>query len=119
MHFAAAISIAAMSFVGMATAKAPSVSPTAIIVVENLRTDVNATLAVPLGQIFNDESALGAVSTLYLTASTAVPVDTVTCTPYLHANGTGDRGNSFTIGEPSRLDLNTVKVGSIVCEAEL
>ena len=117
MYFTAAtVSFAAMSFFGMATAQTPPGD--AIVTVENLRTHVNSTVPVPIGQVFSGDAALDAVSTLYLTGSTGVSIDTITCTPYLYADGTGDRGEPFSFGKPSRLDLNTVVVGSLVCDID-
>ncbi|KAH7311320.1 hypothetical protein B0I35DRAFT_437894 [Stachybotrys elegans] len=116
MHFfTTTLSFIILPLFGMASAQPPVGD--AIISVENRRTGVNSTVPVPIGPIFTGDAALSAVSTLYLTGSTGVPVDTVICTPFRNIDGTGNGGLPFTFGSPSFLSLNTVVVGSIVCQA--
>ncbi|KAK3109962.1 hypothetical protein LTR53_016229 [Teratosphaeriaceae sp. CCFEE 6253] len=74
----------------------------------------NTTITVPLNTTYSDP-ALDTVSSLYLTGATGSAVESITCTPYRYANGTGAGGLPFTYGAPSRLSTNTVQVGSIVC----
>ncbi len=76
----------------------------------------NTTITVPFTATYTNSSALDEVSTLYIVDSTGgIPLDSISCTPYLHADGTGDAGLAFTSHNPSELSTNTVQVGSIVC----
>jgi hypothetical protein len=77
----------------------------------------NTTITVPIGSIYSGDSALDAVSTLYLVGSTEGTTDGLHCTPYKSTDGTGDSGRPFDVNAPSYLSTNTVVVGSIVCEA--
>ncbi|KAI0539452.1 hypothetical protein GGR58DRAFT_464340 [Xylaria digitata] len=111
-----ATSFIVLSAVAIASA-APSypTTPIATVVVEtahgaayNDRT--NRTIAVPIGPVYVNEDALGAVSTLYLLGP-----DTATCTPYKAQDGTVNGGLPFSVGHPSLLSTNSVVVGSLVC----
>ncbi|KAF2725425.1 hypothetical protein K431DRAFT_280783 [Polychaeton citri CBS 116435] len=75
----------------------------------------NTTITVPIGVVYTNSSALDEVSYLFLTGAEGVPVDSITCTPYISANGTGSGGLPFNSTSPSYLSTNTVQVGSIVC----
>ena len=72
-------------------------------------------VTVPLTATYTNESVLDTVSTLHLVDSINSPLNSITCTPFRYANGTGDAGLAFTSGKPSFLSTNTVQVGSIVC----
>lgn len=74
----------------------------------------NTTISVPLNTTYTN-AALGEVSVLYLTSASGVPLDSITCTPHLYANGTGMAGLAFTSSSPADLSTNTVQVGSITC----
>ncbi|KAK4540143.1 hypothetical protein LTR36_009729 [Oleoguttula mirabilis] len=74
----------------------------------------NTTITVPLNMTYTN-AALNEVSNLYLTSASGVPLESITCTPHLYANGTGEAGLAFTSSEPSLLSTNTVQVGSITC----
>ncbi|KXT06798.1 hypothetical protein AC578_7111 [Pseudocercospora eumusae] len=76
----------------------------------------NNTIQVPLNTRYTNP-ALDTVSTLYLTASDGVPLDSITCTPYRNNNLTGAGGLPFTSSKPSFLSTNTVQVGSILCNS--
>lgn len=75
----------------------------------------NITVDIPLTATYTNRSALAEVSTLYLVDARGVPFDSVTCTPFRYANGSGDAGLPFNETSPSFLSTNTVEVGSIVC----
>ena len=76
----------------------------------------NITLRIPFTTTYSNHSALDAVSTLYLVGATnGTPIDSITCTPFKNADGTGDSGKAFDSTKPSFLSTNTVQVGSIVC----
>jgi hypothetical protein len=112
------IAMAAMSLFGMVAAQ--DSAGDAIIIVEDLRLGINTTLVVPIGPVFNNNQALETVSTLYLYDAIGIPSTAAAqCTPYLNADGTGNSGRPFKVGEPSRLSTNTVVVGSIVCRVLL
>ncbi|KAK3698892.1 hypothetical protein LTR37_016769 [Vermiconidia calcicola] len=70
-------------------------------------------VTVPLTATYTNESVLDTVSTLHLVDSINSPLNSITCTPFRYANGTGDAGLAFTSGKPSFLSTNTVQVGSI------
>ncbi|KAK5129586.1 hypothetical protein LTR08_003051 [Meristemomyces frigidus] len=74
----------------------------------------NTTITIPLNTTYTN-TALSEVSYLFLTSATGVPIESITCTPHLYANGTGDAGLPFTSDQPSLLSTNTVQVGSITC----
>lgn len=75
----------------------------------------NQTVTIPLTNTYVNHSALDAVSSLYLVGARGVPLDSVSCTPFKNANGTGKGGLTFDSTTPSLLSTNTVQVGSIVC----
>lgn len=93
-----------------------STLPTVEITVFDRHAWVNTTICGTIGTLITDAS-LDRVSELHLVAAEGVPVETVTCTPYLYADGTGRRGLPFFEGNPSLLSLNTVVVGSIYCSS--
>ncbi|KAF7194637.1 hypothetical protein HII31_04143 [Pseudocercospora fuligena] len=76
----------------------------------------NTTIEVPLNMRYTN-SALDTVSTLYLTGSDGVALDSITCTPYRYNNLTGAGGLPFTSATPSFLSTNTVQVGSLLCNS--
>ncbi|KAI7343975.1 hypothetical protein KC320_g9030 [Hortaea werneckii] len=76
----------------------------------------NTTITVPLGSLYTN-AALDEVSYLYLTGASDAVLESITCTPYRYANGTGEAGRPFTSSSPSLLSTNTVKVGSLTCVA--
>ncbi|EMC92529.1 hypothetical protein BAUCODRAFT_38597 [Baudoinia panamericana UAMH 10762] len=76
----------------------------------------NTTISVPLNSTYTNV-ALDEVSYLYLTGANGVPLESITCTPYRYANGTGNAGLPFTSSKPSLLSTNTVQVGSLICTA--
>ncbi|KAI0842195.1 hypothetical protein F5Y06DRAFT_259224 [Hypoxylon sp. FL0890] len=105
-----------IALAGSAVAAAPS----AIINVEashgGAGNDLtNNTITVPIDTTYTNPPVLDTVSTLYLIGATGVSSDSITCTPYKSADGTGDHGLPFTSKTPSFLSTNTVQVGSIVC----
>ncbi|KAI1418980.1 hypothetical protein F5Y12DRAFT_780286 [Xylaria sp. FL1777] len=111
-----ATSFALLSAAAIASA-APCTAapPTATVVVEtahgaayNDRT--NTTITVPIGPVYTNNTALNAVSTLYLLGP-----NTATCTPFKGQDGTVNGGLPFTVGHPSLLSTNSVVVGSLVC----
>lgn len=75
----------------------------------------NQTVTVPLNTPFRNDSALSAVSYLYLTGATGVPFDSVTCQAYQDADASEAGGDPFNSTTPALLSTNTVQVGSIVC----
>ncbi|KAH8891536.1 hypothetical protein GQ53DRAFT_841450 [Thozetella sp. PMI_491] len=76
----------------------------------------NATIQVPLtGLPYVNQTALNAVSTLYLTGAIDAPLENIVCIPWKAFDGTGTGGLPFTSSQPSRLSTNTVVVGSITC----
>ncbi|KAI0903519.1 hypothetical protein F4823DRAFT_568613 [Ustulina deusta] len=75
------------------------------------RRDTNATILVPVGELYRNRSALNEVSTLYLLDDEAV-----TCIPYISEIPTGPHGHPFTVGHPSVLSSDSaVIVGNILC----
>ncbi|KXT08091.1 hypothetical protein AC579_1467 [Pseudocercospora musae] len=76
----------------------------------------NNTIQVPLNTRYTNP-ALDTVSTLYLTASDGVALDSIICTPYRYNNLTGAGGLPFTSSTPSFLSTNTVQVGSLFCNS--
>ncbi|KAK5114591.1 hypothetical protein LTR85_010168 [Meristemomyces frigidus] len=74
----------------------------------------NTTITIPLNTTYTNV-ALDEVSYLFLTSATGVPLESITCTPHLYANGTGAAGDPFTSSQFSALSTNTVQVGSITC----
>ncbi|CAJ2500600.1 Uu.00g034530.m01.CDS01 [Anthostomella pinea] len=114
MHTTTIATVAA-GFVGLASAGAAPNGANAEIVI-NAGT-LNTTVLIPIGSVYTSESNLTAVSTLYLTGASPVPVESVTCTPYQSTDGTGTSGLPFTVESPSFLSTNTVQVGSILCES--
>ncbi|KAK9799890.1 hypothetical protein AB5N19_10502 [Seiridium cardinale] len=109
------LAASAAAFAGLASA-----TPSATIVIQASHGGAgsgltNNTISVPVGPVYTNAQALSAVSTLYLTGASEIPVDSIICTPYAAANGTGSRGLPFTSSTPSYLSTNTVQVGSIVC----
>ncbi|KAI1313208.1 hypothetical protein F5Y03DRAFT_159116 [Xylaria venustula] len=108
----AVLSAAALAYASPCTPPTPQ---NAVVVVEtshggagNDRT--NTTITVPLGKTYVNNSALAAVSTLYL-----IGPDSATCTPYKDAEASVNGGLAFTVGHPSLLSTNTVVVGSLLC----
>ena len=94
--------------------------PAAIVVIEASHGGAgqdltNQTVTIPLTQTYVNHTALDAVSTLYLVDARGVPVNSVSCTPFKHEDGTGKGGLTFDSTTPSLLSTNTVQVGSIVC----
>lgn len=94
--------------------------PAAIVVIEASHGGAgqdltNQTVTIPLTNTYVNHTALDAVSTLYLIDARGVPVDSVSCTPFKHEDGTGKGGKTFDSLTPSYLSTNTVPVGSIVC----
>jgi hypothetical protein len=94
--------------------------PAAIVVIEASHGGAgqdltNTTVTIPLTQTYVHHTALAAVSTLYLVDARGVPLNSVSCTPFKHADGTGKGGLTFDSTTPSFLSTNTVQVGSIVC----
>lgn len=77
---------------------------------------LNTTICGTLGTLITDP-ALDHVSELYLSSVEVVPLETVTCTPYLYTDGTGRRGLPFFEDNPGLLSTNTVRVGSIYCSS--
>lgn len=75
---------------------------------------LNTTICGTLGTLITDP-ALDRVSDLHLSSVEVVPLETVTCTPYLYTDGTGRGGLPFLEDSPSFLSTNTVQVGSIYC----
>jgi hypothetical protein len=74
----------------------------------------NTTITVPIGFAYNGDEALKAVSSMYLVGSYGVPVDSVSCTPYVSLDGTGN-GLSFNSTYVRRISTNTDVIGSVVC----
>ncbi|KAI0096757.1 hypothetical protein GGR51DRAFT_542748 [Nemania sp. FL0031] len=108
----------ALMAAALASAAPASRSESATIVVEASHGGAgsgltNTTITVPVGPVYTNTAVLDTVSTLYLLSP-----DTVTCTPFKNADGTGNGGLPFTVGHPSLLSTNTVVVGSIVCSCE-
>ena len=94
--------------------------PAAIVVIEASHGGAgqdltNQTITIPLTATYSNNSALAEVSTLYLVSAVGVPVTSISCTPFRHADGTGKSGLTFDSTTPSFLSTNTVQVGSIVC----
>ena len=94
--------------------------PAAIVVIEASHGGAgqdltNTTVTIPLTQTYVNHTSLDAVSTLYLVDARGVPLNSVSCTPFKHADGTGKGGLTFDSTNPSFLSTNTVQVGSIVC----
>ena len=77
----------------------------------------NTTISVPIGQIYTNPSVLDTVSYLYLVSSNGVDVNSITCQAYMDQAATRPGGQPFSFGKPSFLDLNTVQVGSLVCNS--
>ncbi|PIA94845.1 hypothetical protein CB0940_08468 [Cercospora beticola] len=75
---------------------------------------INTTVTVPVNTIYTD-SALDAVSTLYLTQAEGVDLSSVTCTPFKNGNATGNAALPFNSTSPSRISTNTEQIGSLVC----
>lgn len=93
-----------------------STLPTVEITVFDRRLFTNTTICGTVGTLISD-IALDHVSELYLSSAEGVLLETITCTPYLYADGTGIRGLPFFENNPSLLSLNTVVVGSIYCSS--
>ncbi|KAI1096111.1 hypothetical protein F5B19DRAFT_220895 [Rostrohypoxylon terebratum] len=76
----------------------------------------NVTVEVTINKVFNHDSALDEVSSIYLIGTTeGVPIKSVVCYSYKNEDATGDRSTPITAYEPARLSTNTVQVGSIEC----
>lgn len=58
---------------------------------------------------------LNAVSTLYLTGGTGVPLDSLTCQAFQDEEANVLGGNPFNSTTPALLSTNTVRVGSVLC----
>lgn len=126
MHSFGAISVVALSMLGMAAAKpvpADDNAPTVVIKVE----------AATGGTVYKDDlievsfnkpitpkdfDILNAVSTLSVFGTNnIVPLDSITCVTLGTSDGTGSSGVPFTYGHPSYLSTNTVVVPSFVCRS--
>lgn len=74
----------------------------------------NSTVTIAINGLFDNMNELSGVTALYLTDSTDVALDTVTCTPFSSADGTDAAARAFDSTTPSHLSSNDV-VRSIVC----
>ena len=75
----------------------------------------NTTIDVIINKPYHNATILDEVSTLYLRGATGVPLDSITCTPFKNADGSGDSGLPFNSTSPSYVSTNTIQIGSIVC----
>lgn len=110
-----ALTLAAVTLSNAAAASG-SALPTVEITVFDRHAWINTTICGTIGTLITDPS-LDRVSELHLSSAEGVPLETVTCTPYLYIDGTGRRGLPFFEGNPSLLSLNTAVVGSIYCSS--
>lgn len=106
----------AAATLGAAAPASASTLPTVEITVFDRNAWTNTTICGTIGTLISDPT-LDHVSELHLSSAEGVLLETVTCTPYLWADGTGRRGLPFFEGNPSLLSLNTVVVGSIYCSS--
>ena len=75
----------------------------------------NTTIDVIINKPYHNATILDEVSTLFLRGATGVPLDSITCTPFKNADGSGDSGLPFNSTSPSYVSTNTIQIGSIVC----
>jgi len=103
------------------TTLAQTLSRTAIVTIQRSRGGAgngltNTTITIPIGEPYTGDE-LEAVSSLYVTGGTGVPLSSISCQAFQDADAQVLGGNAFTSVRPALLSTNTVQVGSILCTA--
>ena len=109
-----------LAILAMLTLVCTQMPPAAIIVIESSHSCLgehlsNQTVTIPLTTTYVNRTTLRAVSALYLVDAQGVPLDSISCTPFVHESGVDSCGMTFDSTTPSLFSTNPVQIGSIVC----